>query len=622
MQRKRHWISKFGYLPPIKRRRFVIKSSSTKTKDTFISFASKYYQKLSITNQKTLEELAPFLKEDFNDTALFLSIFPYLILDLFILKPALFESEFSAAFFVGSQELPNLSHDLVYFDEALSDRISQVVKAKAQSATVIGADYASSPSRIKRWADDPSLRAPVKGIKLTPGIMKRVAVDVNGTRFLSFKKQTIKLTPDLMVKVESLKKDDTIVAINSTTRIDISFQHSLIICQLLSLLSIEQQRHLLKHWVDVLPFLPNWRVALELTCAVANSSLATYLSQLRVFARWLTDSKRDDDIRRESFAHVIFDIAQRKLQLGVLKAYLHTRTYTLGSYRSVKGSFGALSFFYKHLTGASLFTFFPELKISMKSLEQRFLNEKDGSIALPMHLIRDLLDFILDVFVSKKIESGMLYNLCILSFWFMLRVGEAARLCFDHCVLYTDPVLNVRKLRFTLIHPKTRSKNFPDQFITLTELPNNDLCPISAFQRIQLLAKEGQKSLFVDRKGNSLSTNTIGDIFRALIKEWKTCTDVPQGKLTFHVFRISSIGHHVIDLGLSIFEVQSISRHKYGSRVTEDVYLAKSKHEIAIRTAAKISALDDPTKQTQQTPEWMRYLSAPTQHIFKSFMRF
>ena len=155
----------------------------------------------------------------------------------------------------------------------------------------------------------------------------------------------------------------------------------------------------------------------------------------------------------------------------VVAAYLHTRTYTLSSYRSVKGSFGALSFFYKHLTGEALFQRFPKLKISMKSLEKRFLSEKNGSIALSFDLIQDLLDFIITTFKSNQIESAVLYNLCIIAFWYMLRIGEVCRLSFDHCRLYEDPILGARKLRLTLIHPKTRSANYPDQFVTLCELP-------------------------------------------------------------------------------------------------------------------------------------------------------
>ena len=59
------------------------------------------------------------------------------------------------------------------------------------------------------------------------------------------------------------------------------------------------------------------------------------------------------------------------------------------------------------------------------------------------------------------------------------------------------------------------------------------------------------------------------------------CPEAPLSKLTFHTFRMSSIGYHAIDLGLSTFEVQAISRHKYGSSVTQDIYLAKSKQIIA-----------------------------------------
>ena len=238
--------------------------------------------------------------------------------------------------------------------------------------------------------------------------------------------------------------------------------------------------------------------------------------------------------------------------------------------------------------------------------------------------MKDLLDFVLNSFVSKKYDPSVLYNLFILSFWYMLRVGEAARLLFDHCVLYRDPVLDIEKLRLTIVHPKTASALYPDQFVCLAAIPNNPLCPVAAFKRLQLKALEDQRFVFADIKGRALGTSNIGAALRAVLKQWKVVQkDVPEGKISFHVFRISSIGHHSINLGLSIFEVQSISRHKFGSQVTQEVYLAKSQEEIAMLTASKISKLADPTKQSpiSENSKWMQFMSAPCKRIFQSWHR-
>ena len=152
-------------------------------------------------------------------------------------------------------------------------------------------------------------------------------------------------------------------------------------------------------------------------------------------------------------------------------------------------------------------------------------------------------------------------------------------------------------------------------------------------------------SLFLDSLGKPLSSSKLSRIFKQVIKEWRAFDDsVPSGKITFHVFRISSIGYHAIDLDLSIFEVQSISRHRFTSKVTEEIYLAKSKEQVIQKTAskvatkqrpsllqqasAKVSSLVDPSTNqllnstSSNSLSWMSNLSVGVKQIFQAWQRF
>ena len=129
MKRKPHWSTRFGYFPPRKKRKFVIKTSKEPKQSDKSLLRQRYYKLLSKTNCETLDSIAPFLKQDFEED-IYLSIFPHLILDLFILDPNLFEQEFTGGWMIASQHCPILPHPLVYFDEALSDRLQQIVMSK------------------------------------------------------------------------------------------------------------------------------------------------------------------------------------------------------------------------------------------------------------------------------------------------------------------------------------------------------------------------------------------------------------------------------------------------------------------------------------------------------------
>ena len=72
-----------------------------------------------------------------------------------------------------------------------------------------------------------------------------------------------------------------------------------------------------------------------------------------------------------------------------------------------------------------------------------------------------------------------------------------------------------------------------------------------------------------------------------------------EDKFTFHVFRISVLGFYIKDMGFTLYEAQTISRHKIGSSTTEEVYLAKGKFAFAQSLASKIQ---DFIRETGEMP--------------------
>ena len=364
---------------------------------------------------------------------------------------------------------------------------------------------------------------------------------------------------------------------------------------------------------------------MELFSAVSFSTLSTYFSQLRVFARWCADPLNPIAIRRESVEHVLFDIAKNQIPWSHIRSYVHTRTYDV-HFRTVRASLSALSFFFRHLAHKSIWEIYPDLKQCVKSLQKRFLKtEGSGSIALTFDQFKDLAEFVLNDYYHPKISSAVLYNLLILGFWAMLRISEACRLCFTHIAEYVDPTSGLKKIRLTLLHPKTATTEFPNQFVVLAELKGNPYCPIQAYERLKLFATEGQNPLFVCNQSSPIGTSFLNKVFGDLISAWQhSSPKAPSGRITFHTLRISSIGFQVIELGLSIFEVQTFSRHKFGSEVTQQIYLARNKQHLLEAAANKITKLVPfvgSSDALSHAPSWMENMPISTQHIFRHWFK-
>ena len=118
-----------------------------------------------------------------------------------------------------------------------------------------------------------------------------------------------------------------------------------------------------------------------------------------------------------------------------------------------------------------------------------------------------------------------------------------------------------------------------------------EFCPLQAFQRILKRKKAKQKFLFLKENGKPLSRSFLSkgfskfsQSFRQTYPRWFS----PSDKLTFHTFRISAIGFYIKDMGFTLYEAQTVSRHKIGSKTTERIYLAKSRMGFNKSLAQKI----------------------------------
>ena len=627
MKRKTHWIQDLIPVTPRKRARVFVKPAISKPQksDHWRAKMQDFYSDLNID---TLESVAPYFSTS-KKAENYYSIFPHLVLDLYLLKPSLFKDNFKGCWVTAMSTKSTLADEAAFFEQSLCSRVEDgiIAQIEHEAPEAAPAILKNLNKDLSRW--DAYVPLPEKDIKIDARLLRAGLVNFNNVKVLVFGTRVLETTADMTCSMRQVTKNEEIVTIRDHSRIGISLLDALLISNILKTLTAAEQNHFLKHWKSVLPFLPEWRMGFEMSSALACSSLSTYMSQLRVFSSWICSIEVPEDMRRECFEHVMYDMKTNKLTKHDFSAYIHTRAITCGSFRTVRSGISALGFFYRQMHGKTLLQMFPLLKNTISALQKRFEHTDAGSIALSFELLQKFLDFILNNLDSDKWDKAQLYNLFILAFWFMLRIGEAARLSFDSAILFTDEVLGIEKLRFTLVHPKTSSSNFPDQFVTCSAIPGHPLCPVEAFKRLKLAALENQRVIFADKNGKAYGATELGNAFRECKKQWQAfCPEAPRAnaKLTFHTFRISSIGYHAIELGLSIFEIQAISRHKYGSSVTQDIYLAKSKQIIAEATASKVAAtitkLDDPTKTNVKDTSWMQFLSLPTQRIFQTWRQF
>ena len=104
------------------------------------------------------------------------------------------------------------------------------------------------------------------------------------------------------------------------------------------------------------------------------------------------------------------------------------------------------------------------------------------------------------------------------------------------------------------------------------------------------------------KNGKKFTKDWLSAVFRKLKNAFsKAYPNIlsKEDKFTFHVFRISVLGFYIKDMGFTLYEAQTISRHKIGSSTTEEVYLAKGKFAFAQSLASKIQ---DFIRETGEMP--------------------
>ena len=585
-------------------------------------FLQRTRNHMSKLNNECLNTFSNFINMEMVKDAQ--SIYTVLLADLILLKPSFFGEKFTGVFMNRelTQDVPG--RDLVLNKEVRARVLSMLQSTSEadrredyQEPWIVG----TGPSYWTHTLAEAECSKHVK-VNIETSRLRQNVHSFNGIFLASMGAEKIQSNADVQARTMQITKaDGTKSSIMGGTRnINLNFFEALQICSILDHLSDRRRRKFLKHWSHVLVFLSNWNLAMELHCSVRTSTLCTYFSQLRVFLKWCQDPKNPREIYRHSLAHLLHDIACRKLFWQEMRAYLHTRTYSV-HFRTVRASFTALGFFFRHLANITIWDAFPQLSETLKSLQKSFLDiEHSGSIALTLDEFQRFLDFILEEFECDEIDPAVLYNLCIYSFWAMLRRSEICNLLTFHMVPYQDKDTNKDKIRNTIMHAKTSSHTNPDQFVTIAEIPKHDLCPVDAFKRLQAARLEGCSFFVYTRKDKRITPSVLGRVFKRAATEWQTCDPLaPEGQLTFHSLRISAIGFSAIELGLSILEIQSISRHKFGSSVTKEIYIARSKQRLMDKVASKITDLVPISKtdpSAQNLPSWMDHLPLATRRVF------
>ena len=349
-----------------------------------------------------------------------------------------------------------------------------------------------------------------------------------------------------------------------------------------------------KHWERVLLNSKQWLAALCLLSAVRISTFSKYLGRLRClhrFINWFYFHKSNSTLPIENLVDLIHRNQLREDTLIKFAQYRMNRV----KFRTMRADFTALAFFFRHLpdTPVDFWNAFGKLRVVLKSLGKAFDEEAEGSIFLEWAEMKTLLTFILQLEFSD-VEAQHLFDCFILSYWFALRISEACDLWFLNARILPATEAQGERLQICVVDSKTNTRETPWHIVTLNALPEPGwrmFCPVEAFRRISKRRKPGQTHLFTRTNGKPFDKSWVTKKFDTVRKAFRKAYPsivAPGDKFTFHVFRISAIGFYIRDMGFTLYETQTISRHKIGSSTTEDVYIAKGKKAFAKSLANKI----------------------------------
>ena len=374
----------------------------------------------------------------------------------------------------------------------------------------------------------------------------------------------------------------------------ISFQEALWIIDACKHLKPEFFKKFIQNWERILIPSKQWLAALCLLSAVKTSTFSKYLGHLRQLCTFVNKW--------------VFEPQKKALPIEVLVNLIHTNSMpeqlliefaqwrmTRVKFRTMRADFTALAFFFRHLPDkpVDFWNSFPKLREVLKSLGKWFEEDAEGSIFLEWKDMKTFLLFVLQ-HQFPDTEAQTIFDCFILSYWFALRISEACDLWFDNVRILPASDTQGERLQLCIVDSKTNTRTTPWNLVTLNALPEKDwvqFCPVQAFKRILARRQLGQNHLFLRKNGKHYTKDWMTKTFSSLRTAFRKAEPgivSQQDKFTFHVFRISAIGFYIRDMGFTVYEAQTISRHKLGSRTTEEIYLAKGKAAFAKSLARKI----------------------------------
>ena len=381
------------------------------------------------------------------------------------------------------------------------------------------------------------------------------------------------------------------------TPLGISFQDSIFLLKLLSDIPIPDLKRFLKPWSKVLKHNENFQRAFQMLFAIKLSSFGTYLSHIRVFSKHIIQNGDEFHTAFQNLGQVVQGLFKDQIHPMEFKGFIFDRLWNV-KYRTVRAYFSGIIFFYEHC-GPSKLKFweaYPKVKKYLVDLGRRFDEIPQGSASLNWDQMQKLFKYILSDFQNDLIDTQMFFDVCIISFWCLLRTSEMIDLHFVDVVLFTSPLTAKKSARICIVGSKTSSVEAPVSFITIHQVENPEwklFCPIEALER--RFAKRAADSTFIfslsnGKKLNLSLTSTIFKQFASGFRERYPTMLSSNEKLTFYTFRISSLGFLMITVGFTLQEAQLMIRHAPGSRVTQQVYLAKSKAAAGASARERLSA--------------------------------
>ena len=392
----------------------------------------------------------------------------------------------------------------------------------------------------------------------------------------------------------SFTKPKILRILTADEKLGITFQEALWLIERCKKLRPQKFLVFIKHWERVLLNSKQWLAALCLLSAVRISTFSKYLGRLRGFHRFINSwyfHNSNSTLPMENLVDLIHRNQLREDTLIKFAQYRMTRV----KFRTMRADFTALAFFFRHLpdTPVDFWGAFGKLREVLKSLGKHFDEEAEGSIFLEWAEMKTFLTFVLKLEFSD-VEAQHLFDCFILAYWFALRISEACDLWFLNVRILPATAEQVERLQLCVVDSKTNTRKTPWHLVTLNALPEPGwrmFCPVEAFRRIRKRRTPGQTHLFTRIDGTPFDkawlTKKFGVIRKAFREAYPSIV-TPGDKFSFHVFRISAIGFYIRDMGFTLYETQTISRHKIGSSTTEDVYIAKGKKAFAKSLANKI----------------------------------